>query len=710
MTHSGAYPKKRLIVCCDGTWQVADRKPTTALSNVAKLSRMIHRESEGDNPFPQVVYYQSGVGTSSWGPLEQLPSALAALSAGIGVGLEDNVLTAYHFLSTNYYHPSYDDDSDKHAAHASDELFLFGFSRGAFTARALAGLVTELGLFRPEYLNEFRRAYELYRKVGVKAAERNLGSIKFIEKVKAVAHDLSQEDYDFLFEIHEHARYSVKDLVERKMERKKQERRQRLEKPTESEMQRIEEEARREEREETEKVYASKKMYEGVTIKVVGVWDTVGALGIPDSLLSWAFPWFNNQFKFHDAALNSKIENAFQALALDEHRGAFKPTLWYLDEKFLDGEKCPNLKQCWFPGFHESIGGGDTAMEHWTKKFLPETSEMHDVTLAWMCDQVDGLLRFDPEACEKILFKQDPDRVKWASAFETDMGIVLGLLFTWGVAGGVRRRTPGLYNLHNAEWKVRTNETMHPSVQYRIEATKGRLNHYFPPALKQHIASWWPSWNMEPRAPRWEFRENKDGKGAKWVRPAVPHFWLYKASEQLEIPEWVIREVGLHDHRKNESAPDQHKHEKEAHRINFEARLLPPEFKKRLEKRNEQMINEAEAVHEARVSAEEADAKKGGDKAHEWRDHLAEKQQFWTRTTWDVENYTQKDVHGRKAHKREAREEKAREERAREEEKGGKKQKKEESIAALKAREKEKANSSYGEDHSIMNGGAVQHA
>ncbi|KAL1622783.1 hypothetical protein SLS54_004803 [Diplodia seriata] len=549
-------PRKRLILCCDGSWQVSDRHRdnASALSNIGKLSRMIHPESEGKHPIPQVVYYQSGVGTTTHGPLD------IALSGGLGFGLEDNVLSAYHYLSTNY-HPA-------DHLHAADEIFVFGFSRGAFTARALAGLVTELGLIRPAYLEEFRRAYRLYREIGNMAGRKNLGNIKFIDKVKALGGLLKQEDHQFISDLHRDAN----------------------------------EEGRR-----------RGKMYPRVRIKVVGV----GALGIPDSLVSKALPMINGYFKFHDAALNSRIDNAFQALALDEHRGAFTPTLWYLDEKFMEGKKAPNLKQCWFPGFHESIGGGDTQYNHLLTKILPD-SEMHDITLAWMCDQVDGLLHFDKEACRKILLKEDTDRVNWATAYEVDMMNVLQF-FNLGIMGGSRTRTPGMYHVNNRQWASRTNETLHPSVQYRVEATKRGWLPYDPPALG---GRWGLNLQLLPQlgVPRWHWNESPDGNGAVWVRPAVPALWPFHAREEprRELSEWVIREVhGRH---------------------NFEASLLPPKLKQRLLRRNKKLI--AEAAVYGPTAAPTTTTTVDGDKSmvneqqQQQQPENDGRLQFWTRTTW----------------------------------------------------------------------------
>lgn len=92
-----------------------------------------------------------------------------------------------------------------------------------------------------------------------------------------------------------------------------------------------------------------------VTITAIGVWDTVGALGIP------VHPWLQRilgrtafqEYQFYDTKLGNHVEYAFQALALDELRSAFTPTLWELPEGCAT-----NMKQCWFAGAHGNAGGG----------------------------------------------------------------------------------------------------------------------------------------------------------------------------------------------------------------------------------------------------------------------------------------------------------------------------------------------------------------
>lgn len=105
-------------------------------------------------------------------------------------------------------------------------------------------------------------------------------------------------------------------------------------------------------------------------IKFIGVWDTVGALGIP---VHW-FAKFNKltlNSQFHDCTLTSYVENAFHALAIDEERDIFKATLWNQSENVTD-QNPQVLEQVWFPGVHSNVGGG----------YLDEG--LSDIALLWM--------------------------------------------------------------------------------------------------------------------------------------------------------------------------------------------------------------------------------------------------------------------------------------------------------------------------------------
>lgn len=137
---------KRLIVCCDGTWQSSVSGKRNIPSNVARLARTIAKAGQDHQgkKWQQIVYYDSGVGTGSLAWVEQ------ARQGGTGDGLVVNVLEAYNFLVNNYA--------------PGDQIFCFGFSRGAFTARAIAGLVTDIGIFKPWNMQSFAPLWAAYQK------------------------------------------------------------------------------------------------------------------------------------------------------------------------------------------------------------------------------------------------------------------------------------------------------------------------------------------------------------------------------------------------------------------------------------------------------------------------------------------------------------------------------------------------------------------
>ncbi|KUI58948.1 hypothetical protein VP1G_06197 [Cytospora mali] len=123
-----------------------------------------------------------------------------------------------------------------------------------------------------------------------------------------------------------------------------------------------------------------------ITIKAVAVWDTVGSLGIPPVPVI-GIQGSAKQWKFTSTQISSKVENAFQALSLDEPRGSFRPALW----ERLEGNKVTNLRQVWFPGSHANVGGG------W------HDQQIANITLAWMCDQLTTLgVEFSQRRLDRI--------------------------------------------------------------------------------------------------------------------------------------------------------------------------------------------------------------------------------------------------------------------------------------------------------------------
>ena len=133
---------KNIVICCDGTGNEIDEN----LSNVFKLFRVISKNDK------QCVFYDPGVGTlgqqNPWAKFSQAAKSVFGLATG--QGLDDNVLDAYRFLITAY--------------HNGDQIYLFGFSRGAYTVRVLAGLIHMLGLLQPEQINLCGYALTAYKR------------------------------------------------------------------------------------------------------------------------------------------------------------------------------------------------------------------------------------------------------------------------------------------------------------------------------------------------------------------------------------------------------------------------------------------------------------------------------------------------------------------------------------------------------------------
>ena len=128
---------KRLIVCCDGTWQKLEN---TAASNVVKIAQALRLQD--DQGIPQIIFFDEGIGTDS-----DLVYNLG--SGAFGWGIDQKIKTAYRFLSVNY--------------EEGDEVYLFGFSRGAYAVRCLAGFIYCSGLVKRKYIRKTPEAYALYR-------------------------------------------------------------------------------------------------------------------------------------------------------------------------------------------------------------------------------------------------------------------------------------------------------------------------------------------------------------------------------------------------------------------------------------------------------------------------------------------------------------------------------------------------------------------
>jgi uncharacterized protein (DUF2235 family) len=147
---------KRLIVCCDGTWQnLTSEYPT----NVVKIAQaIIPTVKESEKEIAQLVFYTEGVGSGKVSD-KLLARVDRIIGGAFGSGIDNNIQDAYRFLSLNYS--------------KDDEIYLFGFSRGAYTARSLAGLINCWGGLLPlPNIREAPLVYELYRDRDLTVSEK----------------------------------------------------------------------------------------------------------------------------------------------------------------------------------------------------------------------------------------------------------------------------------------------------------------------------------------------------------------------------------------------------------------------------------------------------------------------------------------------------------------------------------------------------------
>ena len=272
--------KRRLALFLDGTWN--DTDDNTSVWRLRSLCAPV-----GKDGMRQIIYYDTGVGT-------QVGDRV--IGGMFGVGIDANVRKAYEWLVENY--------------EDGDDIFLFGFSRGAFTARSVAGMLSICGLAKPGAPLGVGQLYTRYRHV-----DRNHGSIRKIKEAEDKGTPPKTIEEAWLL------RYS-----------------------------------------------------RPVDITMIGVWDTVAALDLPGI----------GVHEFLDPYLRHDMMNAFQALAIDENRRKFAPTLWTESNPLSMGPpqiKRPlsSVEQRWFVGAHANVGGG------YPSDGLPQ------VPLRWLAGKAESL-------------------------------------------------------------------------------------------------------------------------------------------------------------------------------------------------------------------------------------------------------------------------------------------------------------------------------
>jgi len=235
---------KRIVICADGTWNRPEQLGKVEYpTNVLKFARsLLPHDNLG---VKQVVFYDWGIGSYHD----------EYAGGGLGHGLEKNVMDCYRFLVHNY--------------EIGDEIFLFGFSRGAYTVRSLSGLINNCSILKSSEGRLVEKAFDIY---------------------KTKKHTCKSD-------------YATQWRAEHSLQQRTE-------------------------------------------IKFVGVWDTVGAMGLPFSI----FGLIKDKHLFYDTKLGSNLVTVRHALCLDELRDDFEPTIW-------QPRKNVDLQQVWFAGVHCDVGG-----------------------------------------------------------------------------------------------------------------------------------------------------------------------------------------------------------------------------------------------------------------------------------------------------------------------------------------------------------------
>ncbi|WP_179381168.1 DUF2235 domain-containing protein [Jannaschia marina] len=366
---------KRIVILCDGTWNAAEAAHPT---NVVRLGQAL--SGTGGDGQVQVPVYIEGVGTGRRGVTRTTRAVDRLLGGALGFGLIDNVVEAYRHL-VFLYEPG-------------DEIFVFGFSRGAFTARSLVGFLRFTGLLARSELQRLPEAVRRYSERRIETPERR-----------------QRRNAEW------RARFAPWYLVDP----------------------------------EDAAVYAEFDAKEPVPLDVayLGIWDTVGALGVPGHFT--AAPFLNRKYAFHDTALSPMVRAARHAVAIDERRKSFRPTLWSNLEALNAGRADdPPYRQQHFAGDHGSVGGGG------------DLTGLSAIALDWiMVGAAAAGLDFDPLVRAAIRAEADPIAPLHNHSLPSG-GVVAGAMRRFGAARDPVGRFADVSLPARRRWIFETKDTATP--------------------------------------------------------------------------------------------------------------------------------------------------------------------------------------------------------------------------------------------------------
>ncbi|KIM30359.1 hypothetical protein M408DRAFT_297258 [Serendipita vermifera MAFF 305830] len=482
--------RKRLIVCCDGTGQASSTGRLEVPTNVSRLVQALKtshirlpvgedgklKKNRGVEEVPQIVLYQTGIGSTG------VTKFSKGLAGAFGIGVDEHILEAYCFIANNF--------------EEGDEVFLFGFSRGAFTARAVASLMCYAGLLKKESLGYLPFLYKAYKK-------------RRDDNASKKAFDLWRQNEGKDYQYHKGVVITILGVWD--------------------------------------------------TVASIGIPRTwvSNVLGL-NGLREWynsryayhdtSLPGKQDHTDSDDP--RAYINRAFQALSLEENRASFEPVLLrFPRQPSGKAEHGPDFQQCWFPGVHADVGGG----------YLRDRRDISDLSLAWMIDMCWPYLNFhslDTILTQRVYFEdkkkgldhKDPVTVPWGLTAAHDE-MKANLMFRFG---GSTARTPKQYYLDQRfnehgevrpdDERVSTHEYIHASVRRRMIEYSQNGSPWQPPALDGFV--------LEKDVKGWKWVKKINIKG-KWqsivIREWVPGAGCQQGSEESALLDKDVGPVLLDD-------------------------------------------------------------------------------------------------------------------------------------------------------------------
>lgn len=465
---------KNILIFSDGTGQVGGLKPDQRLSNIYKMYRAMRPgPSSPIKPTEQVCFYDAGLGAGEIGGMT-FKRIRHILSAAVGTGIDENVIDCYEKI-ISYYEPG-------------DRILLFGFSRGAYTVRAVANVMNLCGIPTkmpdgtpvPQHGNRLRKlASDAVHYVYNHGNGKPRGQSPYFERREELARRFRQKYESYVIDADEDVQGNIQPTFIGAFD--------------------------------TVAALGNRAVSISAFVSFLGVtgaaawmfanaWHWIlwgSATGVSLIVLYWYFKLLLTQFKYfspdpekrlklsdprdwpaiwknghraiwnldnYDRWLDSEVCHARHALSIDEHRKNFPRVKWAMpsEQSKTYGRKPAWLKQIWFAGCHSDIGGS----------YLEPESRLSDITLEWMIEELKECV---PEIMinkNMLVTSPDPTGMQHEETYMINMG---PLKYKWP-------KSPRI---------VGPNFTLHKSVIERLEAGAvshlGEMKPYRPVQLKDHF-------------------------------------------------------------------------------------------------------------------------------------------------------------------------------------------------------------------------------